>query len=190
MARLSPNAIATSGVAVAFLFVLTACGGAGTSGGPMNGTVPSASQPAPMAPMADAVATTTNAVDTDSLATDVDHVDMTSVLRLLDDNITIGSTVPANGEQNPYGLDIAKSDNGKLEPGDLVVCDFNNAANVQATGSTIVARHPVPGSKPRFIGQGPSLLGCNALALAPNDTIWAADFSANNNAIVNSNGFL
>jgi len=130
-------------------------------------------------------------VDTDTTV-DQDNPgqDNRSVLKQLDDIVTIGSTVPANGEQNPYGLDVAKVTAGKLDAGDLVVCDFNDSANVQGTGSTIIALHPHPGAATRFIAQDPSLLGCNALALAPNDFIWAAAFAANLNPIFSPSGAL
>ncbi|HEV2037970.1 MAG TPA: hypothetical protein VGQ96_05120, partial [Candidatus Eremiobacteraceae bacterium] len=62
--------------------------------------------------------------------------DGSSVLKLLDDTQTIGSAVdPSNGDQNPYGLDVAKANAGKLSAGDLVVCNFNDSANVQGKGT-------------------------------------------------------
>jgi hypothetical protein len=75
-----------------------------------------------------------------------------------------------------------------LRAGDLVVCNFNDAANVQGNGTTIVALHPQPGSTPIRVAQHASLLGCNALALAPNDNIWAAAFGANDNPIFAPDG--
>ncbi len=115
--------------------------------------------------------------------------DNNSILRRLDDITTIGSTVdPIIGDQNPYGLDIAKSDQGKLEAGDLVVCNFNDAANVQGTGTTIIALHPHPGATTTRIAQDSSLLGCTEIALAPDDTIWASAFAANDNPLVSPSG--
>jgi hypothetical protein len=69
-----------------------------------------------------------------------------------------------------------------------VICNFNDSANVQGTGSTILALHPVVGSTPTFIAQDPSLVGCNALALSPNDVSWAAAYSANDNPLVSAAG--
>ncbi|MBV8638839.1 MAG: hypothetical protein JO322_12220 [Candidatus Eremiobacteraeota bacterium] len=137
----------------------------------------------------------TTAVDTDtSNLDDNDYDNDDSVLKKLDDQRTIGSTVdPINGDQNPYGLDVAKSDNGKIKAGDLVICNFNNnnaGGNVQGQGTTIVALHPHVGSTPLHIAQDPSLLGCDALALAPDDTIWAAAFVANDNPLVSPSGML
>jgi hypothetical protein len=102
---------------------------------------------------------------------------------------TIGSAVnPVNGDVNPYGLDVAKVTSGKIKAGDLIVCDFNDPANVQGTGKSILALHPIVGSKPVSIAGFGDLTGCNALAAAPNGTIWNAAFSANDNPIVTSSG--
>jgi hypothetical protein len=117
--------------------------------------------------------------------------DRVSILNQLDEITTIGSTVdPTNGDQNPYGLDVAKVNNGKFKAGDVVVCNFNNAANVQGTGTTIIALHPQPGSTPLHVAKDHSLLGCTALALAPDDTIWASAFAANDNPILTAGGQL
>jgi hypothetical protein len=89
---------------------------------------------------------------------------------------------------NPYGLTVAPVNNGKIAAGDLVVCDFNDKANVQGTGTAIVTIHPAIGSKPAHIVANKALKGCDALALAPDDTIWPADFSANNAPIVTPSG--
>jgi len=50
------------------------------------------------------------------------------------------STVPSNGDVNPYGVVIAPKTvaMGALQPGDLLVSNFNNAENLQGTGTTIV----------------------------------------------------
>jgi hypothetical protein len=77
---------------------------------------------------------------------------------------------------------------GPIAAGDLVVCNFNNSANVQGTGSTIIALHPQAGSNPTHVAQDPSLLGCDAIAIAPDDTIWAAAFAANDNPLVSPSG--
>jgi len=122
---------------------------------------------------------------------DADRADTTADVPRLQHIKTIGSTVdPQNGDQNPYGLDVAKVDAGLLRSGDLVVCNFNNAANVQGTGTTIIALHPHPKAAPLRIAQNAALLGCDALALAPSDTIWAAAFAANDNPLVSSSGAL
>jgi hypothetical protein len=93
---------------------------------------------------------------------------------------TIGSTVdPINGDENPYGLAIAPVSTGLLTAGDLVICNFNDSANVQGNGTTIEILHPVPGSMPIRMAQDPKLKGCAALAIANDDSPWAAAYSSN-----------
>jgi hypothetical protein len=114
-----------------------------------------------------------------------------SILKTLKKEVVIGSTVdPKYGQLNPYGLTVAPSTTGDFTKGDLVVCNFNDKANVQGTGFTIVALHPKPGSKPLLVSHSKTLVGCDALALGPTDDIWAAAFSANDNPVVSAMGKL
>jgi hypothetical protein len=55
---------------------------------------------------------------------------------------TIASTVPGNGDLNPYGVAVAGQSIGKLVRGDILVSNFNNAKNFQGTGTTIVQISP------------------------------------------------
>jgi hypothetical protein len=55
---------------------------------------------------------------------------------------TVGSTVPANGDVNPYGIVRLASSAGKLHSGDLLVSNFNAKSNNQGTGTTIVEISP------------------------------------------------
>jgi hypothetical protein len=50
------------------------------------------------------------------------------------------STIPANGDLNPYGVAFVPSrfPGGHLNPGDILVSNFNNSANQQGTGTTIL----------------------------------------------------
>ena len=54
----------------------------------------------------------------------------------------IVSTVPPNGDVNPYGVAFVpkgfQSGTGPLRPGDILVSNFNNSMNLQGTGTTIV----------------------------------------------------
>jgi hypothetical protein len=86
---------------------------------------------------------------------------------------------PANGDQNPYGLAIAPATAGLLTAGDLVICNFNDSANVQGNGTTIEILHPTPGSTPARMVQDPNLKGCAAVAVANDDSPWAAAYSSN-----------
>lgn len=91
----------------------------------------------------------------------------TSVLKTLKKHVTIGSTVdPGNGDVNPYGLTIVGST--------LYVCNFNNSANVQGMGTTIVTLSTKPGSSPQHFATDSTLLGCSALTVTPKSgEIWA-----------------
>jgi hypothetical protein len=51
------------------------------------------------------------------------------------------STVPSNGDVNPYGVAFAPSTvppGGVLQPGNILVSNYNNAQNLQGTGRTII----------------------------------------------------
>ncbi len=54
----------------------------------------------------------------------------------------IASTVPGNGNVNPYGVAVVRRSQGRLHRGDVLVSNFNNKANLQGTGSTIVEVSP------------------------------------------------
>lgn len=72
------------------------------------------------------------------------------------------STVPANGDVNPYGVAFILRDfqtgSGPLNPGDILVSNFNNSANLQGTGTTIV-RISKKSSSPTVFFQGTGQLG-------------------------------
>ncbi|HWG60866.1 MAG TPA: hypothetical protein VG253_04065 [Streptosporangiaceae bacterium] len=55
---------------------------------------------------------------------------------------TIGSTVPKNGDVNPYGTVVIRHSQGKLQRGNVLISNFNNANNLQGTGTTIVQVSP------------------------------------------------
>ena len=55
---------------------------------------------------------------------------------------TVASTVPANGDVNPYGVAQVKRTIGMLRAGDILVSNFNNSGNFQGTGTTIVEIAP------------------------------------------------
>ncbi len=50
------------------------------------------------------------------------------------------STVPSNGDVNPYGVAFAPKTvkMGALQPGNILVSNFNNAENLQGLGTTVV----------------------------------------------------
>ncbi len=50
----------------------------------------------------------------------------------------VASTVPKNGDVNPYGVAIVQQSMGNLKKGHVLVSNFNNKRNKQGTGTTIV----------------------------------------------------
>jgi hypothetical protein len=55
---------------------------------------------------------------------------------------TIASTVPHNGDVNPYGTVVIGRSHGRLRAGHVLISNFNNKANLQGTGTTIVEIGP------------------------------------------------
>src|ERR1700680_4516179 len=66
----------------------------------------------------------------------------TSFLSHLSAVTNVASTVPVNGDLNPYGIAVVSQSEGRLVAGDTLVRKFNDAANLQGTGSTIVEVSP------------------------------------------------
>ena len=52
------------------------------------------------------------------------------------------STVPAIGDVNPYGITVVPVTTGNLVQGDILISNFNNSANLQGTGTTIMEISP------------------------------------------------
>jgi hypothetical protein len=82
-----------------------------------------------------------------------------------------GSTVPANGDLNPYGLAVVPRfpKGGLIHPGQLLVSNFNNSAlegNVQGEGRTIVIIDPGTAQQVGLFFQATKNIGfTNALAV-------------------------
>src|ERR1039458_7519113 len=55
---------------------------------------------------------------------------------------TIASTVPTNGDINPYGIFVVPNTVGNLVKGNLLISNFNAASNKQGTGTTIMQISP------------------------------------------------
>src|SRR5215472_11670666 len=55
---------------------------------------------------------------------------------------TISSTIPGNGDLNPYGVFQVPRTIGRLVRGNILVSNFNNGANLQGTGTTLVQISP------------------------------------------------
>ena len=72
---------------------------------------------------------------------------------------TLASTVPGNGDVNPYGVAVVPRSTGDLGQGNVLVSNFNNKANVQGTGTTIVEITP-SGHVSQFAKISRHLRGC------------------------------
>jgi len=74
--------------------------------------------------------------------------------------VRVVSTVPANGDVNPYGVAFVPgnfdTNSGPLKHGDILISNFNSKSNLQGTGSTIV-RVPASGSASLFFQGGAGL---------------------------------
>jgi len=55
---------------------------------------------------------------------------------------TVASTIPSNGDLNPYGVARVPTTTGSLTKGNILVSNFNNSQNLQGTGTTIVQITP------------------------------------------------
>jgi len=55
---------------------------------------------------------------------------------------TVSSTIPSNGDINPYGISRVSRTLGRLNRGSILVSNFNNSANLQGTGTTLVQIAP------------------------------------------------
>src|ERR1700730_70791 len=75
----------------------------------------------------------------------------------LPEQLIISSTVPPNGDLNPYGVAFVpqgfQSGTGPLRPGEILVSNFNNNMNLQGTGTTIV--RVSAGGRPAVFFAGP-----------------------------------
>lgn len=55
---------------------------------------------------------------------------------------TLTSSVPENGDQNPYALVVAPVSAGKIQKDDVLIDNFNDKNNLQGLGTTIVVYRP------------------------------------------------
>jgi len=62
---------------------------------------------------------------------------------------TLHSTIPTNGDVNPYGIFIIQQSTGDLHAGNVLISNFNNNLNEQGRGTTIVQVNP-NGIRSRF----------------------------------------
>jgi hypothetical protein len=78
---------------------------------------------------------------------------------------TLTSTVPDNGDQNPYAIVVAPVSAGSVQKDDVLVTNFNDHNNLQGLGSTIMRFRPSTqelatfASIPRHLPQCPGGVG-------------------------------
>jgi hypothetical protein len=96
------------------------------------------------------------------------------------------STIPSNGDVNPYGVAFVPEGfptGGTLNPGDLLVSNFNNSTNTQGTGTTIIDISSAGQTSVFF--QGATGLGLSTgLAVLKTGFVLVANCPTNNNAPV------
>jgi hypothetical protein len=73
---------------------------------------------------------------------------------------TLTSTVPENGDQNPYAIVVAPVSIGKIQKDDVLIDNFNNLANLQGLGTTIVDYNPATKKTTLFAQVPRNLPGC------------------------------
>jgi hypothetical protein len=72
---------------------------------------------------------------------------------------TLSTTVPGNGDINPYGVALVPQSRDKLVQGRFLISNFNNGANQQGTGTTIVQIAP-DGTFSLFAQIDPTKISC------------------------------
>ena len=73
---------------------------------------------------------------------------------------TLISTVPDNGDQNPYAIVVAPVSAGSVQKDDVLVTNFNNDGNLQGLGTTIVDYNPTTKKLSTFAALPRNLAGC------------------------------
>jgi hypothetical protein len=73
---------------------------------------------------------------------------------------TLVSTVPDNGDQNPYAIVVAPVSAGSVQKDDVLVTNFNNDGNLQGLGVTIVDYNPTTKKLSTFATLPRNLANC------------------------------
>ncbi len=84
----------------------------------------------------------------------------TAFLDTIHKQFTLTSTVPANGDQNPYAIIVAPIAMGTIQKNDVLVTNFNNAGNLQGLGATIVDYNPTTKKLSTFVTLPRDLAQC------------------------------
>lgn len=70
------------------------------------------------------------------------HAEPKGMLETIKRHKFLTSTIPDNGDVNPYAVIVAPVSAGVIEKDDVLVDNFNNISNLQGTGTTIVRYRP------------------------------------------------
>jgi DNA-binding beta-propeller fold protein YncE len=73
---------------------------------------------------------------------------------------TLTSTVPDNGDLNPYAVVVAPVSAGTIHRNDVLIDNFNNITNLQGTGTTIVDYDPATRKVTLFAKLPRHITGC------------------------------
>lgn len=96
----------------------------------------------------------------------------------LPDAVRSATTIPANGDLNPYGVAFVPPQfptGGAAKPGDVLVSNFNGSGNLQGTGTTIV-NIPAGGPTALFFQGKPGLGLTTALNILKRGFVLAGNF--------------
>jgi len=104
--------------------------------------------------------------------------DTTSILKKLTKDVEIGSTVDLkNGDTGPRAISLVRSTFG-LKKGQMLVCNFDDAAGTAGKGSTIEVLNPRPHSKPVTFTQSSRIEGCDGDAVTAENQVYGAGLSS------------
>ncbi|HEV8063180.1 MAG TPA: hypothetical protein VGP46_00050 [Acidimicrobiales bacterium] len=95
----------------------------------------------------------------------------------------LGKGKPGNGDVNPYGVAVVAKSTGTLVAGDVLVSNFNNAANAQGTGTTIMQLSPAGKASvwANLAGQVKAPIGLTtALSVFPNGDVVVGSLPTTN----------
>lgn len=103
----------------------------------------------------------------------------------------IDSTVPGDGDVNPYGVAVLTHTSGLLHAGNILVSNYNDKANLQGTGSTIVQITPsghrrvfAQITKSMLSGSCPGGVGLStALAVLPGNWVVVGNAPSSNGQV-------
>ena len=86
--------------------------------------------------------------------------DAQGFLETIHRHATLTSSVPDNGDQNPYAIVVAPVSAGLIEKDDVLVDNFNDSTNLQGLGTTIVVYRPATKKMFLFAKLPRNLPGC------------------------------